>query len=73
MLSASKAKEMTQNNIKELKNIEEGIEHAIDNGEFVIMGSGDLKPMTLNKLRELGYDVIITGTEDHHTWRISWY
>ena len=72
MLSASEAKEKTQSNINELKNIEEGIKNAVDNGEFVITGGGDLQPMTLNKLRTLGYDVVITGTSDHHTWRIAW-
>lgn len=77
LLSASEAYQKTVDNIKncytkELAEINKRIEDAITDGKFSINGDGYLQRETIQRLRELGYEIKTDSQYNEPLWKISW-
>ena len=77
LLSASEAHKKTIDNIKnchtkELAEIDKRIREAIGDGKFSINRNGCLQRETRQRLRELGYEVIVDSQYNESFWKISW-
>ncbi len=85
MISASKARKKTENNInncaanninncaaKELSEIMVKIDKAIANGEFLFSANGYLQPETKQRLEELGYKAETGSQYNESYYSVSW-
>lgn len=77
MISASEARKKTENNInncitKELSEIMEQINEAIEDGKFSISNDEYLQSETKQRLEELGYKVKTGSQYNESYYSVSW-
>lgn len=77
MINASEARRKTENNInncvtKELSEIMEQIDEAIEDGKFSISNDGCLKSETKQRLEELGYKVETGCQYNESYYSVRW-
>lgn len=77
MISANEARNKAENIInscatKELSEIMEQIEYAIENGKFSICGNGYLQTITKQKLEDLGYKIKTGMQYNEDYYSVSW-
>lgn len=77
MLSASEAKNKTQNNIdncvtQELEKLNKQISSAILDGKFSICNDGVLQSATRSKLESLGYKIETGSQYNESYYSVSW-
>ena len=77
MISASEARKKTENNInncatKELSEIMQEIDEAIEDGKFSISNDGYLQSKTKQRLEELGYKVKTGSQYNESYYSVNW-